>query len=110
MLFRSASMAQKGISEEEIRKVKRAKADPIVAPSNGQVLWEVSVEGPSIAPFIGCKFQHDQVFCYLSTPWGEYEKIMAGLTGRVIEVCAPQGTNVHKGDVIAYIQRSDIYA
>ena len=66
--------------------------------------------GPSIAPFIGRKYQHDEVFCYLSTPWGEYEKILTGFTGRVVEVCAQQGANVHKGDVIGYILRSDIFA
>ena len=99
-----------GYSEEEIKKLKRAKADPIIAPSKGQVLWEVSVEGPSSAPFIGRKYQHDEVFCYVSTPWGEYEKVMTGFTGRVVEVCAQQGANVNKGDVIAYIQRSDIFA
>ena len=62
-------MVKNGYSEEEIRKLKRAKADPIIAPDKGQVLWEVSVEGPSVAPFIGRKYQHDEVFCYLSTPW-----------------------------------------
>ena len=107
---KDAAMAKSGYSEEEIRKLKRAKADPIIAPSKGQVLWEVSVEGPSAAPFIGRKYQHDEIFCYLSTPWGEYEKVMTGFTGRVVEVCAQQGANVNKGDVIAYIQRSDIFA
>ena len=47
---KDASMAKSGYSEEEIKKLKRAKADPIIAPSKGQVLWEVSVEGPSSAP------------------------------------------------------------
>jgi len=107
---KDAAMAKNGYSEEEIKKLKRAKADPVIAPDNGQVLWEVSVEGPSIAPFIGRKYQHDEVFCYLSTPWGEYEKILTGFTGRVVEVCAQQGANVHKGDVIGYILRSDIFA
>ena len=107
---KDAAMAKNGYSEEEIKKLKRAKADPVIAPDNGQVLWEVSVEGPSIAPFIGRKYQHDEVFCYLSTPWGEYEKILTGFTGRVVEICAQQGANVHKGDVIGYILRSDIFA
>ena len=40
----------------------------------------------------------------------EYEKILTGFTGRVVEVCAKQGDVVNKGDVIAYIQRSDIFA
>ena len=97
-------------NEEEIKKYKRAKADPIIAPEKGQVLWEVSVEGPSTAPFIGRKYQHDEVFCYISTPWGEYEKIMANFTGRVVEVCAAQGAVVNKGDVIAYLERTEFFA
>ena len=107
---KDAAMAKNGFSEEEIKKVKRAKADPIVAPSKGQVLWEVAVEGPSTEPFIGRKYQHDEVFCYLSTPWGEYEKVITGFTGRIVEVCAKQGAILNKGDVIAYIERSEIFA
>ena len=71
---KDASMAKSGYSEEEIKKLKRAKADPIIAPSKGQVLWEVSVEGPSSAPFIGRKYQHDEVFCYVSTPWASTKR------------------------------------
>ena len=107
---KDASMAKSGFNEEEIKKYKRAKADPIIAPEKGQVLWEVSVEGPSTAPFIGRKYQHDEVFCYISTPWGEYEKIMANFTGRVVEVCAAQGAVVNKGDVIAYLERTEFFA
>ena len=107
---KDAAMAKSGFNEEEIKKYKRAKADPIIAPEKGQVLWEVSVEGPSTAPFIGRKYQHDEVFCYISTPWGEYEKIMANFTGRVVEVCAAQGAGVNKGDVIAYLERTEFFA
>ena len=107
---KDAAMAKSGFNEEEIKKYKRAKADPIIAPEKGQVLWEVSVEGPSTAPFIGRKYQHDEVFCYISTPWGEYEKIMANFTGRVVEVCAAQGAVVNKGDVIAYLERTEVFA
>ena len=53
---KDAAMAKSGFNEEEIKKYKRAKADPIIAPEKGQVLWEVSVEGPSTAPFIGRKY------------------------------------------------------
>ena len=103
-------MAKGGFSVEEILNLKRTKADPVIAPSKGQVLWEVSVEGPSIEPFIGCKYQHDQIFCYINTPWGEYEPVLTGFTGRVVEICAKQGAVVNKGDVIAYIERSEIFA
>lgn len=49
-------------------------------------------------------------FVIFLSPWGEYEKILTGFTGRVVEVCAQQGATVHKGDVIGYILRSDIFA
>jgi Pyruvate/oxaloacetate carboxyltransferase len=107
---KDASMAKGGFSEEEIKKLKRVKADPVIAPSKGQVLWEVSVDGPSTAPFIGRSYQHGEVFCYLSTPWGEYEKVPIAFNGQVIEICARQGAMVNKGDVIAYVERSDIFA
>ena len=105
-----AAMVKSGFDEETIRKYKRAKADPIIAPDKGQILWEVSVEGPSMAPFVGRKYQHDEVFCYISTPWGEYEKIFANFTGRIVEVCAQQGAVVNKGDVIAYLERTEFTA
>ena len=53
---------------------------------------------------------HGEVFCYLSTPWGEYEKVPIAFNGQVIEICARQGAMVNKGDVIAYVERSDIFA
>ena len=105
-----AAMVKSGLDEETIRKYKRTKADPIIAPDKGQILWEVSVEGPSIAPFVGRKYQHDEVFCYISTPWGEYEKIFTNFTGRIVEVCAQQGAVVNKGDVIAYLERTEFTA
>ena len=63
-----AAMVKSGFDEETIRKYKRAKADTIIAPDKGQILWEVSVEGPSMAQFVGRKYQHGEVFCSLSTP------------------------------------------
>lgn len=110
MRAKDIALAKETVSEEEIRKLKRAKADPIIAPSRGQILWEVSVDGPSSTPFIGRKYQHDEAFCYISTPWGEYEKVVTGFSGRVVEICAKQGDVLNKGDIIAYVERSDIFA
>ncbi len=110
MRAKDIALAKETVSEEEIRKLKRAKADPIIAPSRGQILWEVSVDGPSSTPFIGRKYQHDEAFCYISTPWGEYEKVVTGFSGRIVEICAKQGDVLNKGDIIAYVERSDIFA
>jgi pyruvate carboxylase subunit B len=102
---KDAEMAKNGYSEEEILKIKRAKADALLAPFNGQVLFELSVEGPSSSPSVGTKYKQDEFFCYISTPWGGFEKVHAGFTGRIVEICAKQGQMVRKGQPIAYLER-----
>ena len=93
------------ILAEEILQIKRAKADAILAPNNGQVLFELSVEGPSSSPSVGTKYNQDDFFCYISTPWGGFEKVHVGFTGRIVEISAKQGQMVRKGQPIAYLER-----
>jgi len=102
---KDAEMAKSGFNAEEILKIKRAKADALLAPNNGQVLFELSVEGPSSSPSVGTKYNQDDFFCYISTPWGGFEKVHAGFTGRIVEICAKQGQMVRKGQPIAYLER-----
>ena len=103
---KDAAMVGKGYSEEEIKKYKRSKAEPIVAYEKGRVIWEIDVESPSMPPEVGHKYYENDTFCYIATPWSTYDKIAANFTGRIIEVCAKQGALVNKGDVLAYIERS----
>jgi pyruvate carboxylase subunit B len=103
---KDAALVGKGYSEEEIRKYKRAKAEPIVAFEKGRVIWEIDVEAPSMPPEVGHKYYENDTFCYIATPWSTYDKVSANFTGRIIEVCAKQGALVNKGDVLAYIERS----
>ena len=102
---KDAEMAKGGLSAEEILRIKRAKADAILAPNNGQVLFELSVEGPSSSPSVGTKYNQDDFFCYISTPWGGFEKVHVGFTGRIVEISAKQGQMVRKGQPIAYLER-----
>ena len=106
---KEAQMASKGISTEEILAIKHAKADPIVAPVKGQLLWEVSLEGESLPPSIGKHFAADEEFCTIITAWGELQPVATGLGGKVVEVCAKQGAHVNRGDIIAYIQRDELF-
>lgn len=106
---KDAALGAKGMSAEEVLAIKHAKADPIVAAESGQLLWEVSVDGPSTEPFIGRQYKADEPFCTISTHWGELKTIASGIAGHVVEVCAKQGDHLRKGDVIAYIERDGIF-
>ena len=98
------------VSLEEAAAFKHAKADAIVAPVKGQIFWEFQGDGeaaPAIEPFIGKEYKEGDTFCYICTPWGEFEAIPAALGGQLVEINAKQGSKVSKGDVIAYIQRPE---
>jgi pyruvate carboxylase subunit B len=103
---KDAAMAKQGFSMEDVLKMKRAKAEPIEALEKGQILWEIDREQQSIAPTVGTKFKEGDHFCYIQTPWG-LKEIFANFTGKIIEVCVKQGETADKGDVLAYIERTD---
>lgn len=104
---KDAVLAKQGFSEEDVRKMKRAKAEPITAMEKGRVVWEIDVESPSMAPAVGRRYQPEDAFCYIATPWNTYDKVTANFNGRIIEVEAQQGAVVNKGDVLAYIERCE---
>lgn len=96
------------LTPEQLSAFKHAKADAIVAPVKGQVFWEFQGDGeaaPAVEPYIGKEYQEGEAFCYVLTPWGEFETIPAALGGKLVEINAKQGMKVNKGDVIAYIER-----
>ncbi|KXB79060.1 HMGL-like protein [Prevotella sp. DNF00663] len=96
------------VSPEEAAAFKHAKADAIVSPVKGQIFWEFQGEGeaaPAVEPFIGKEYQEGDAFCYIMTPWGEFETVPAALGGKLVEINAKQGAKISKGDVIAYIER-----
>ncbi len=96
------------LKPEEIAAFKHAKADAIVSPFKGQVFFDfegASECTPCIEPYIGQHYKEGETFCYIHTPWGEFEAIPAALGGKLVEIAAKQGSRVNRGDVIAYIER-----
>ena len=98
------------LTPAQLAEFKHAKADAIVSPVAGQVFWEMNGEGecaPSVEPFIGKEYKEGDAFCYILTTWGELTTIPAALGGKLVEIAAKQGKKIRKGDVLAYIERSE---
>lgn len=102
---KDAALGGTGVTPEQLQALKHAKADAICAPESGQVVWEISVEGPSSAPNVGRTYETGQLLCHITTRWGQMEPVYVGYTGRLAEVAAPQGSTICKGDAVAYIER-----
>ena len=97
------------LTPAQLAEFKHAKADAIVSPVAGQIFWEFQGEGecqPAVEPFIGKEYNEGDAFCYILTPWGEFETVPAALGGKLVEINAKQGSKIRKGDVIAYIERN----
>lgn len=98
-----------GMSLEEAAALKHAKADAIVAPESGTLLWEIGGDAEcvkSIEPFIGKEYKEGEFFCYIENNHGQIFEIPAALGGKLVEINAKQGTHVSKGDIVAYIERN----
>ena len=102
---KDAALGGTGVTPEQLQALKHAKADAVTAPESGQVVWEISVEGPSSAPNVGLAYKAGELLCHITTRWGQMEPVYAGFAGRLAEVAAPQGSTVFKGDAVAYIER-----
>ncbi len=102
-------MQKNGMSLEEVTAYKHAEADAIIAPENGTVMWEINGDAEcvkSIAPMVGKEYKEGEPFCFLQNQYGQITEIPAALGGKLVEICANQGSKVSKGDSIAYIRRN----
>ena len=104
------AMGGTNLNLEEALAFKHAKADALVAPENGIVLYEIGGDGEAvkaIEPYIGQVFAENERFCYIENNFGQIIEVPAALGGQLVEIATKQGGHVSKGDVLAYIQRPE---
>jgi pyruvate carboxylase subunit B len=97
------------MTPEQVAEFKHAKADAVVAPVKGQVIYEFGGDGeaePTVEPYIGQEFAEGDTLCHILAPWGEFVEVKAAMGGKLVEVNAKRGTKVQKGDVLVYIERN----
>jgi len=97
------------MTPEQLAEFKHAKADAVVAPVKGQVIYEFGADGeaePTVEPFIGKEYAEGDTLCHILAPWGEFVEVKAAMGGKLVEVNAKRGAKVQKGDVLVYIERN----
>ena len=67
------------------------------------MLWQVDVDDTSSAPVAGTEVKAGEPMGYVQTYYG-MEEVLPAIDGRVVAVCAKQGDNVVKGEIIAFVQ------
>ena len=80
-----------------------AKATPIVASANGQVLWELDYNSPSTPPAPGKEYAQGDVFCVIQASYAMMN-VEVTKPGRLVDTCVKQGAMVKKGDILGWIE------
>ena len=79
-------------------------AVPVQSPVKGQILWQIDVDGQSMAPIVGTEVKADKPVGHVQTYYG-MEELVPATDGRIVAVCARQGEYVVKGEIIAFVQK-----
>lgn len=93
------------LEKEELIARAEAKypgAKQIVAPVAGLLIWELTVNEPSMPKPIGTRFFENETVCFITTYYGN-EEVKSLYSGQLCEVIVNHGEKVNKGDVIAFV-------
>lgn len=74
------------------------------APVKGRVLWNIDVDDVSTAPVAGTQVSATEPMGYVQTYYG-MEEIVSLTDGRIVAICADHGSNVIKGEIVAFVQK-----
>lgn len=77
-------------------------AKPIHAPCKGQLIWQYDLMDASTAPFEGATINQGDNLCYIQNQYG-IEPVKAGYSGTIVGTYVKQGSQVQKGEILAFI-------
>ncbi len=87
--------------DEYVKKFPKAR--PVQAPVKGKMLWQIDVNDDSKAPVAGTPVKAGEVCGYVQTYYGN-EEVIPAVDGRIVAVTAPQGKDVVKGEIVAFVE------
>ena len=83
---------------------KYPEAVAVHAPVKGRILWNLDVDDASTAPVPGTAVNAEEPIGCIQTYYG-MEDIIPVCGGRIVATCAEQGSNVVKGEIIAFVRK-----
>ena len=81
---------------------KYPNATPVLAPASGKLLWEADFAEGSTPPAPGREYKAGDVMGVVQAFFGNAD-ISAPTGGKLVDTCVPQGTQVKKGEIVAWI-------
>ena len=87
--------------DEYVKKFPKAR--PVQAPVKGKMLWQIDVIDDSKAPVAGTPVKAGKACGYVQTYYGN-EEVIPAVDGRIVAVTAPQGKDVVKGEIVAFVE------
>ena len=95
------------ISAADKRAILHPSAEPLEAPQNGRLLWEINTDEGSGKPVHGKLYLKGEQVCMLQTQHG-MEVLTAFENSRIVSIEKEQGEMVAKGQTICWMEKVDM--
>ena len=95
------------ISAQDKRAILHPSAEPLEAPVNGKLIWELNYDEGSTIPVHGKLYLKGEPVCMLQTAHG-IEVLTAFENSRIVSVEKEAGETIAKGQTICWMEKVDL--
>ena len=95
------------ISAADKRAILHPNSEPLEAPVNGRLMWEINFDEGSTVPQHGKLFIKGEPVAYLQTQHG-VEVLTAFMNGRLVGIDHEAGEMIAKGQTILWMEKADL--